>query len=53
MLRIYADALPGLGVNRPGELHDRTAGSGEDERLHIVDVSLHAVLVPADDSDLG
>lgn len=30
-----------LHLGKPGELHDRATGSGEDRRLDVLSVSLH------------
>jgi hypothetical protein len=53
VLWIDSDALAGLGLDQPRELHDRTAGGSEDQALDLLDLSLDVVAVAANDGELG
>jgi hypothetical protein len=48
-LRIDADALAGIGLDKPGKLHERTASGIEDRTLDILGSPHNAVSVATDE----
>ena len=53
MLRVNSDALAGVRVIEPRELHDRTPSGVEDRALDILSGTLNPVAIAPDDGDLG
>lgn len=49
VLRIDRNALPGVDLNQPGELHDRTARGIEDHPLDVSSGSLDPKHTSTDD----
>jgi len=53
VLRVDPDALAGVRVIEPRELHDRAAGCVENRALDILSRALDSVALATDDGDLS